>query len=457
MTKYLFLVLCLFILVGCTVTSPNQPTQFLFNAPYNWNKSPLVVAVLSLDKPDVAEIFSDRLRDLGFTVFISIDRIEALVKNPDLIIYVDCTIQKIPQKSPDAYDPDEGVYTPQPGDRRDYYLKDPKQRKPLYAIAASIHITDNISNSIIYEARHEVRANNVNSGLKAIAKILLNPILEAKIALEKAAQEKKSTSRIDKPTQNNLQPKEPQVDNELGEKIDELISQLRDDDKEVREKAQEELIKIGKPAIPSLKYTVAKTKDEEAKILAKNAIFQINWPESAKEALEEYLKEIKEKGVYGIRELDRNKYKDYFPDYVFWGASRAVRSGNLYSCTGVNNFYVSKFGEVGNIDVTEDYNYIQYAKLKPVSIEIKTKEVAIKVAQVYQFIAGVTYWIESNKGEIDSNCEVEKTDNKWEFSQVFSIPYGRKISGRYKTTVTLICDENAKLTAVEGKYESVKK
>ena len=65
----------------------------------------------------------------------------------------------------------------------------------------------------------------------------------------------------------------------LQPKIDELIKQLGAEDWPVREQAQQELIEIGQPALPSLEKALT-SDDSEVRIRIKNIIEELNWGET---------------------------------------------------------------------------------------------------------------------------------------------------------------------------------
>jgi len=79
-------------------------------------------------------------------------------------------------------------------------------------------------------------------------------------------------------------------------KVSKLIGTLKHDDKQVRIRAVEELIQIGKPAIPVLTETLLQDKSSQVRSIAASALGKIGDP-TAVPVLEKALRD-KSKGVY---------------------------------------------------------------------------------------------------------------------------------------------------------------
>lgn len=79
-------------------------------------------------------------------------------------------------------------------------------------------------------------------------------------------------------------------------KVSKLIQTLKHDDKQVRIHAVEELIQIGKPAIPVLTETLLQDKSSQVRSIAASALGKIGDP-TAVPVLEKALRD-KSKGVY---------------------------------------------------------------------------------------------------------------------------------------------------------------
>lgn len=124
---------------------------------------------------------------------------------------------------------------------------------------------------------------------------------------------------IDEP---KLQPPQEKIDPKLEEKIKKLVEQLGAEDSKDREKATEELIKIGEPALEAVKKALANPPSNEVKERAQKIIEEIEWGKGL-EALKEYEKNTnKGKTVHLIEILDEKSVdaviRESFPMFRFF-------------------------------------------------------------------------------------------------------------------------------------------
>jgi hypothetical protein len=100
------------------------------------------------------------------------------------------------------------------------------------------------------------------------------------------------------------------------QRIQELIRSLEDENKEVRDKAAEDLAKIGKPALTAL-LKAAESKDPEVKSLAQLAIEKIEWGRGS-EQLRKHVQEALQLKDAKLNKVEMPGAQRWFPNTRFF-------------------------------------------------------------------------------------------------------------------------------------------
>ena len=130
-----------------------------------------------------------------------------------------------------------------------------------------------------------------------------------------------------------------------AERVQKLIQALGDSNRDERDKAVDELARIGRPALEALRKATSSS-DSEVKSLAGQAIEMIEWPGFVK--LRKYAKEHLDEGanveVSKIKGLAR-----WFPDTRFYEVAGAAAAGGAAAMMGMQAprslFAVGKFDD----------------------------------------------------------------------------------------------------------------
>jgi hypothetical protein len=114
-------------------------------------------------------------------------------------------------------------------------------------------------------------------------------------------------------------------DPDLDARIESLIRTLKDDSKESRDKAVNDLVAIGKPALAALEKA-AQEKDPEVKGLAQQAVERIGWGKGD-DLMRKYVKDQFEKGAT-IEPLKMKTIQKWFPTMRFFEVNAPAPPGN---------------------------------------------------------------------------------------------------------------------------------
>jgi hypothetical protein len=166
---------------------------------------------------------------------------------------------------------------------------------------------------------------------------------------------------------------------EPANRINELIKQLGDDDWKVREKATEELIKIGKPAIEQVKEALG-SKDPEVRQRANHIIDKIDL-----KLVEKYLKEINEQD-----EIRPVKYIS--PTQIKHGLIDKYLSCVLfYAAPSLPDREPPPIGMVLGVDIKTEkvFRVSEISDLKGYLKEVKDKEEAREISGVVTGLVGI--------------------------------------------------------------------
>lgn len=220
----------------------------------------------------------------------------------------------------------------------------------------------------------------------------------------------------------------PQIDpKKLKEEIDQAIKDLGNEDVQVRNKAQDKLIKIGKPALEALKKATEDS-DEETKQRAKTIIQEIE--SVARKAIESYAKDRWPDEEPSVTEIKRNKYiAKFFPKYKFYKLQVGAKN--------VNMFFGAKDGDDTPIRLGGG-NYSTTVPTRLLNL-VKESGAIIKSEQdVYDLFDALTDAFDPQHYRYDT-ITVDKTDYGY---YVYDTTFGRY----YQIKV----DSKGKLTDIEG-------
>jgi hypothetical protein len=114
-------------------------------------------------------------------------------------------------------------------------------------------------------------------------------------------------------------------DADLDARIEALIRAFKDDSKEARDKAVNDLVAIGKPALSALEKA-AQEKDPEVKGLAQQAVERIGWGK-ADELMRKYVRDQFETGAT-VEPLKLKTIQKWFPTMRFFEVNAPAPPGN---------------------------------------------------------------------------------------------------------------------------------
>lgn len=217
------------------------------------------------------------------------------------------------------------------------------------------------------------------------------------------------------------------ISNEQEDKIEQLIDVLGCDEAEKRDKAQEDLVKIGLDALDYLKKAL-ESSDAEVRSRALVIIEQIEWGRgiaNLEKRAEDLTKEWKNKkdnikhrqeAVFKVDEIGKEDLKSFFTGYRFF--SIADQNSSMYSTRGftVSEIYALKRGDSKPLALTNESTFEKLCIESKIRLEKEEQaESFLRACESYLFNKYYNPKMIMMKAFFDPKG-LKKTDKGYEYS-----------------------------------------